>query len=139
MYLRDGICLYMYPFPGRLIMKGLKLWAGIAGIAISAYILVVSGFEAAWNLLTESGHFTGVIGIIIAVLLLAGSIVRIAMRDAADDSGSIISLVLFAVATALAFFISPLYTYMRGWAYMCLIMAIISVVAIMIKNMKKNG
>lgn len=119
-------------------MKGLKLWAGIAGVAIAAYILVVSGFEAAWNQLTTSGHFNGVMGIIIASLLLAGSIVRIVMRSAEDDSGSIISLVLFAVAAALAFFISPLYHYMRGWAIVCLIMAIISVIAIMIKDRKNS-
>lgn len=119
-------------------MKGIKLWAGIVGIAVAAYILVVSGFEAAWNMLTTSGHFNGIIGIVIAGLLLAGSIVRIAMRNAEDDSGSIISLVLFAIATALAFFISPLYHYMRGWAIVCLIMAIISLAAIMIKDRRKS-
>ena len=115
-------------------MKGLKLWAGIAGVAIAAYILVVSGFEAAWNQLTTSGHFNGLIGIVIAVLLLSGSIVRIAMRNAEDDSGSIISLVLFGIAAALAFFISPLYHYMRGWAIVCLVMAILSVIMIMLEN-----
>ena len=125
-------------YEGGMIMKELKFWAGIAGIVIASYILVVSGYEAAWNLLTTSGHFNGIMGILIASLLLAGSIVRIAMRNADDDSGSIISLVLFAVATALAFFISPLYHYMRGWAVVCLIMAIISIMAIMIRD-KKNS
>ncbi len=119
-------------------MKGIKLWAGIVGIVIAAYILVTSGFEAAWNLLTTSGHFNGMIGIIIAGLILAGSIVRIAMRNAEDDSGSIISLVLFGVATALAFVISPIYHYMSGWAILCLVMAIISVIMIMIKDSRKS-
>lgn len=119
-------------------MKGLKLWAGIAGVVVAAYILIVSGYEAAWNLLTTSGHINGIIGIVIAGLLLAGSIVRIAMRDAEDDSGSIISLLLFAVATALAFGISPIYHYMRGWALLCLAMAIISVIMIMIRDSRKS-
>lgn len=119
-------------------MKGLKLWAGIAGIVIASYILVVSGYEVAWNVLTTSGHFNGIIGIVIAGLLLAGSIVRVAMHSSEDDSGSIVSLVLFAVATALAFFISPLYHYMRGWAIICLVMAIISVAAIMIRDRKHS-
>ncbi len=119
-------------------MKGIKLWAGIIGIIIAAYILIVSGFEAAWNMLTTSGHINGVIGIIIAALLLAGSIVRIALRDAEDDSGSIISLILFGIATAVAFGLTPIYHYMRGWAFLCLGMAILSVIAIMIKDRRKS-
>ncbi len=130
---------HAFIFKGGIIMKGLKLWAGIIGIVIASYILVVSGYEAAWNVLTTSGHFNGIIGIVIAGLLLAGSIVRVAMHSSEDDSGSIVSLVLFAIATALAFFISPLYHYMRGWAIICLVMAIISVAAIMIRDRKHSS
>jgi len=115
-------------------MKGIKLWAGILGIIVASYILIVSCYEAAWNMLTMSGHINGIIGIIIALLLLAGSIVRIGMRGSEDDSGSIISLVLFGIATGLAFAITPIYRYMRGWAIICLVMAIISVAMIIAKN-----
>ena len=117
-------------------MKNIKLWAGIMGIVVAAYLLVTSCMEAAWNILTSSGHFNGAVGIIIAALLLSGSIVRIAMRNGEDDSGSIISLVLFGVAAGLAFVISPLYSYMRGWADICLVMAIVSVIMIILKNQK---
>lgn len=120
-------------------MKTFKFWAGIAGVFIAGYLLIVSCFEAAWNLLTTSGHFNGFIGLAIAGLLLAGSIVRIAMRDAEDDSGSIISLALFGVATALAFFVSPLYKYLKGWAILCLVMAVISVIMITLKDRKKDA
>ncbi len=127
-----------YMCEGGRIMKSIKLWAGIIGVVIASYILVTSGFEAAWNMLTTSGHFNGIVGIIIAALILAGSIIRIAMRNAEDDSESIISLVLFAVAAALAFFISPIYHYMGGWAILCLVMAILSVIMIMFRNRRQS-
>ena len=76
-------------------MKNAKLWLGILGILIAGYFLIVSCYEASWNYLTSSGHINGITGILIASLFLAGSIVRIIMRGAEDDSGSIISLVLF--------------------------------------------
>ena len=117
-------------------MKTIKLLAGILGIIIGVYILLISCYEATWNVLTMSGHFNGIVGIIIAALLLIGSIVRIGMRSAEDDSGSIISLVLFAVATAIAFALTPIYRYMQGWAIVCLVMGILSVLMIMWKNSK---
>jgi len=120
------------------VMRQFKLWAGIIGILVAAYILVISCYEAAWNVLTTSGHINGIIGIIIAVLLLAGSIVRIGMRSAIDDSGSIISLLLFGMAAALAFVISPIYHYMSSWAVICLLMAVISVTMIMLKDRRKR-
>lgn len=116
------------------MMKNIKLIAGILGIVIAAYILLISCYAAAWNVLTMSGHFNGIVGIVIAALLMAGSIVRIGMRSAEDDSGSIISLVLFAIAAAIAFAITPIYRYMQGWAIICLVMGILSVLMIMWKN-----
>lgn len=115
-------------------MKTVKLLAGILGIVIAVYILLISCYEAAWNVLTMSGHINGFIGILIAALLLAGSIVRIGMRSAEDDAGSILSLVFFGIATALAFAMTPIYRYMYTWAVICLVMGIISVLAIMWKN-----
>ena len=114
------------------MIRHMKLWFGILGIVLAAYILMISCYEAAWNILTMSGHINGVIGILIAGLLLAGSIVRISMRRSEDNAGSVISLVLFACAAALAFAISPIYHYMSGWAIICLIMGLLSVLMIMI-------
>lgn len=118
------------------MMKHIKLWAGILGIVIAVYLLLISCYEAAWNVLTMSGHFNGIVGIIIAGLLMAGSIVRIGMRKGEDDSGSIISLVLFSCAAALAFALTPVYRYLQGWAMVCLVMGILSVLMIMWKNSK---
>ena len=116
------------------MMKSIKLLAGILGVVIAVYILLISCYEAAWNVLTMSGHFNGFAGIVIALLLLAGSIVRIGMRSAEDDSGSIISLVLFAIAAAVAFASTWIYRYMQTWAIICLVMGILSVLMIMWKN-----
>lgn len=121
------------------MMKHVKLWAGILGVVIGTYILIVSCYEASWNLLTTSGHFNGIAGIVIAVLLLAGSLVRIGMRSASDDSGSIISLVLFAIGASIAFAVTPIYRYMQKWAVICLIMGILSVLMIMWKNSRQEG
>ena len=119
-------------------MKTIKLLAGILGILIAVYILLISCYEAAWNVLTMSGHFNGIVGIVIAVLLMIGSIVRIGMRSAEDDSGSIISLVLFSAATAIAFALTPIYRYMQTWAIVCLVMGILSVLMIMWKNSRTH-
>ena len=115
-------------------MKNAKLWLGILGILIAGYFLIVSCYEASWNYLTSSGHINGITGILIASLFLAGSIVRIIMRGAEDDSGSIISLVLFGVATAIALALTPIYHYLQSWAVICLIMAVISITMIILKN-----
>lgn len=119
-------------------MKTIKLLAGILGILIAVYILLISCYEATWNVLTMSGHFNGIVGIVIAVLLMIGSIVRIGMRSAEDDSGSIISLVLFSAATAIAFALTPIYRYMQTWAIVCLVMGILSVLMIMWKNSRTH-
>ncbi|HCI74612.1 MAG TPA: hypothetical protein DHV42_08780 [Lachnospiraceae bacterium] len=116
------------------MMKNIKLWLGIVGVVIAVYILLISCYEAAWNVLTMSGHFNGIAGIVVAVLLLAGSVVRIGMRGAEDDSGSIISLVLFACGAAIAFATTVIYHYMQNWAIICLVMGIVSVLMIMWKN-----
>lgn len=121
------------------MMKHIKLWAGILGIILAAYLLIISFYEASWNMLTSSGHINGITGMIIAGLLLAGSIVRIWMRSAEDDSGSIISLVFFGIAAALAFSMTPIYHYMQGWAIICLLMGILSVLMIMWKNARQEG
>ena len=116
------------------MMKHIKLWAGVLGVILAAYLLIISFYEASWNMLTSSGHINGITGILIASLFLAGSIVRIIMRGAEDDSGSIISLVLFGVATAIALALTPLYHYLQSWAVVCLIMAVISITMIILKN-----
>ena len=121
------------------MMRHIKLWAGILGILIAVYILLISCYEAAWNVLTMSGHFNGIVGIVIAVLLMVGSIIRIGMRGAEDDSGSILSLVFFAVAAAIAFAITPIYRYMQFWAIICLVMGILSVLMIMWKNSRSGA
>ena len=121
------------------MMKSIKLLAGILGVVIAVYILLISCYEAAWNVLTMSGHFNGFAGIVIALLLLAGSIVRIGMRSAEDDSGSIISLVLFSIAAAVAFASTWIYRYMQTWAIICLVMGILSVLMIMWKNSRREG
>ncbi len=115
-------------------MKQLKLWAGIAGIIAAGYFLIISFYEASWNYLTSSGHINGALGIVIASLLLAGSIVRIAMRRFDDDSGSIISLVLFGVAAAVGIAATPIYHYLQNWAILCAVMAVLSIVMIIVKN-----
>ena len=98
------------------MMKNIKLWAGILGVVFAVYLLLISCYEAAWNVLTMSGHFNGIAGIVIAVLLLAGSIV------------------LFSVAAAIAFATTGIYHYMQNWAIICLVMGIVSVLMIMWKN-----
>ncbi len=120
-------------------MKYIKLWAGILGLAIGGYILIVSCYEASWNVLTASGHFNGIAGIVIAALLLAGSLFRIAMRGRMDEYGSVISMILFGIAAAIAFAVSPIYHYMKGWAIFCLILGILSVLMIMWKHSRLEG
>ncbi len=115
-------------------MKQLKLWAGIAGIIAAAYFLLVSLYEASWNYLTNSGHINGAIGIVIAALLLIGSIIRIIMRHFEDDSPSIITLVIFAVAAGIGLAATPIYHYLQNWAILCILMAVISAAAIIMKN-----
>lgn len=116
-------------------MKTTKMVSGILGVAFSLYILVTSFQAAMWNMLTMSGHFNGGAGIVIGVLLLAGSIIRLCTTGVKDDSGSIVTLVFFAVGAAIAFALSPIYSYMVPWALACLAMAIISVIAIILKNL----
>lgn len=115
-------------------MKVTKMVSGMLGVAFSLYILITSVQAAMWNMLTMSGHFNGGAGIVIGVLLLAGSIIRLCTIGVKDDSGSIVTLVFFAVAAAIAFALTAIYGYMAPWALACLAMAAISVIAIYLKN-----
>jgi|GEM_PF-3503584 len=117
-------------------MKQVKLTAGILGVLAAAYFLLISGRAMVWNVLTASGHINGVLGIVIAVLLLAGSVIRICTHSAQNDEGSLVSLVLFAVAAAIAFASTRVYSYMGHWAILCLVMAILSVGVITWRNAK---
>lgn len=111
-------------------MKVWKLVAGILSIIMSIFVLVQSSLAGVANTLSDNGEMSGSAGLFVAVLLLAGGIVSICVRNSVKKGGNIALVVLFGIAALLGFGFAGSYTDLNIWAFWCLINAILAIVSI---------
>ena len=111
-------------------MKVWKLVAGILSIIMSIFVLVQSSLAGVANTLSDNGEMSGSAGLFVAVLLLAGGIVSICVRNSMKKGGNIALVVLFGIAALLGFGFAGSYTDLNIWAFWCLINAVLSIVSI---------
>lgn len=117
-------------------MKTWKLVAGILSIILFLLVTFQSCAAGMANAMEDKGGTSGSVGIIVAILLLAGGIVSIATRNAATKGGSIALVILFGLAAIIGFAGFGNYSDLAIWSGWCLINAIVAVVAI-VKGPKK--
>ena len=112
----------------------MKTWKLVAGI-ISIILLVAECLIAAGvvNALEDNGGTSGSVGILVAILLLAGGIVSIATRKSEGKGGNIALIILFGLAALCGFAGHGNYSDLVIWAVWCLINAVLAIVAL-VKN-----
>ena len=117
----------------------MKTWKLVSGI-LSMILFIVVAFQSCAagmvNALEENGGSSGSVGLLAAILMLAGGIVSVATRKSQGKGGNIALIILFGLAALMGFTGYGNYSDLVIWAFWCLVNAILAVVAL-IKN-KKN-
>ncbi len=115
-------------------MKIWKLVAGILSIILSVFVFFQSMAAGVANTLTDNGEVGGSAGLFVAILLLAGGIVSICVRNSEKKGGNIAVIVLFGIAALLGFALAGSYSDLYIWSFWCLINAILAIVSIVKTN-----
>lgn len=111
-------------------MKTWKLVAGILSIILSAFVLFQSMFAGLGNALSDNGEVSGTAGLIVSIMLLAGGIVSIVVRNKDGKGGNIAIVILFGIATLVGFTSAGSYGDLYIWSAWCLINVVLAIVSI---------
>jgi hypothetical protein len=114
-------------------MKTWKLVAGILSIILFVVVTFQSCAAGVVNTLEANGGSSGSVGVVVAILMLAGGIVSVATRKSVGKGGNITLIVLFGLAALFGFTGYGNYGDLVIWAAWCLINAVLAVVSL-IKN-----
>lgn len=118
-------------------MKVLKLVLGIVCICLAAFIIFQSCAAGVVDALEDSGGISGAAGFMVSILMIAGGIVMIATRNSARAGGSIAAAIIYAIAGVVGFSGAGIFKDLNIWAGLCIVVAIVNVIAaIKIKNRK---
>ena len=112
-------------------MKIWKLVAGILSIILSVFVLFQSMFAGLGNALSNNGEVSGTAGLIVSIMLLAGGIVSIVVRNKDGKGGNIAIIILFGIATLVGFTSAGSYGDLYIWSAWCLINVILAIVSIL--------
>lgn len=111
-------------------MKTWKLISGILSIILFVVVTFQSCAAGVVNALEENGGTSGSIGVLVAILMLAGGIVSVASRKSVKKGGNIALVILFGLAALMGFAGYGNYSDLIIWSVWCLINAILAVVAL---------
>lgn len=118
-------------------MKIWKLVSGIISIVLFTFVTFQSCAAGIANTLTENGESSGSAGIVVAIMLLAGGIVSIAVRNA-GKGGNIALAVIFAIGAIVGFSMAGSFVDLNIWAGWCALNAVLAVVDIFISGKNKK-
>ena len=118
-------------------MKTWKLVAGILSILLFMLVAFQSCAAGMVNAVEGNGGSSGSVGMLVAILLLAGGIVSIATRKAKGKGGNIALIILFGLAAFSGFAGHGNYSDLVIWSGWCLINAVLALIA-MLKGNKKT-
>ena len=111
-------------------MKIWKLVSGIISIVLFVFVTFQSCAAGVANTLLENGQSSGTAGIFVAIMLLVGGIVSIAVRNT-KIGGDIALIILFALGAIIGFSMAGIYLDLyiwASWSALCAILAIVSIV-----------
>lgn len=119
-------------------MKTWKLVSGILSIVLFIVVAFQSCAAGLVNAIEENGQSSGSGGIVVAIMMLSGGIVSIAIRKSQGKGGNIALIVLFGIGALVGFALAGNFGDLNIWAAWCAVNAILAVVA-MIKGNKHNN
>ena len=111
-------------------MKTWKLVAGILSIILFVVVSFQSCAAGVVNAIENDGGISGTVGVMVAILILAGGIVSIASRKASGKGGNIALIILFGLAALFGYVGHGNYSDLVIWSTWCLINAVLAVVAL---------
>ncbi len=111
-------------------MKTWKLVAGILSILLFFIVMFQSCAAGVVNAIESNGGSSGSYGAFFAFLILAGGIVSIATRNSTGKGGNIALIVIFGLATIIAFFAHGNFSDLVVWGFWSLINTILAIVAL---------
>lgn len=111
-------------------MKTWKLVAGILSIILFFVVTFQSCAAGVVNALENEGGTSGSVGVVVAIMILAGGIVSIATRKSDGKGGNIALIVLFGLAALFGYAGHGNYSDLVVWATWCLINAVLALVAL---------
>lgn len=114
-------------------MKTWKLVAGILSIILFVVVTFQSCAAGVVNAIENDGGISGSVGVVVAILMLAGGIVSIASRKSIGRGGNIALIVLFGFAALFGYAGHGNYSDLVIWSTWCLINAVLAVIAL-VKN-----
>lgn len=111
-------------------MKTWKLVSGILSIILAVFVTFQSMFAGLANTLEENGEVGGSAGLFVAILMLAGGIVSIVVRNSKKKGGNIALIVLFLLAALLGFTMAGSYGDLYIWSAWCLINGVLAIISL---------
>ena len=115
-------------------MKTWKLVAGILSIILSVVVFFQSVVVGTANAMLDNGEGGGSTGILVSILMLAGGIVSIAVRNSQKNGGNIAIIILFLLASLLGLGLAGNFGDLNIWAGWCLINAVLAIISIFKQN-----
>lgn len=116
-------------------MKTWKLVSGILSIVFFLFVTLQSCAASVADALAEGDGIGGSAGLVVALMLLAGGIVSIAVRKG-GRGGNIALIVLFGIGALCGYTMAGNYLDLPIWASWCLACAILALVSL-VKSKKK--
>lgn len=117
-------------------MKTWKLISGILSIILFLLVSFQSCAAGLVNTIQDNGGSSGSVGMLVAILLLAGGITSIVVRKSQGKGGNIALIILFGLAALVGFVGYGNYSDLVIWSCWCLLNAVLAAVSL-IKD-KKN-
>ena len=111
-------------------MKTWKLVAGILSIILFVVVAFQSCAAGVVNAIENEGGTSGSVGVMVAILMLAGGIVSIASRKSSAKGGNIALIILFGLAALCGYVGYGNYSDLAIWSTWCLINAVLAVVSL---------
>ena len=119
-------------------MKTAKLVTGILSIVFTIMILFQSCAAGLSNALGDTGESSGTAGFLVAILMIAGSIIMIATRKTEKKGPSIACIVIFAFAAMIGYALAGSFGDLKFWSTWCLIMAVLNFIPLLSKKKNTN-
>ena len=120
-------------------MKIWKLVSGIFTLVLSAFVLCQSSMAGLSNALEDNGESSGSAGLLVAILMIAGGIVSIVVRNSSKKGGNIALLIIFGIAALMGFTMAGSYTDLKVWAAWCLICAVLALICLFTGKKSNSG
>ncbi|MCD8120611.1 MAG: hypothetical protein LUE29_14240 [Lachnospiraceae bacterium] len=120
-------------------MKVWKLVSGILSIIFFVVVMFQSCAAGLANTLSENGEVGGSAGVLVSIMLLAGGIVSIAVRNSKGNGGNIAIIILYGLGALFGLTMAGSYADLNIWGGWCLICAVLALVSIFMKPKQKDA